>query len=102
MCAQYWSNIQLVMLCKPSGATVRGEGGVAGEGKLIGVPAFHFWGKCTMLLIVSMWCTWLRKCQSAQKYGICTCMKIHHLTWGLLRLAPIKFTACGVMYSECV
>ena len=43
-----------------------GEGGVAGEGKLIGVPAFQFWGKCTMLLIVSMWCTWLRKCQSAQ------------------------------------
>ena len=29
---------------------VRGEGGVAGEGKVGGVPKFHFWGKCTMPL----------------------------------------------------
>ena len=28
-----------------SGATVRGEGGVAGEEKLVGVPKFHSWGK---------------------------------------------------------
>ena len=27
-----------------------GEGGVAGEGKVVGVPKFHFWGKCTMPL----------------------------------------------------
>ena len=35
-----------------SGATERGEGGVAGEGKLVGVPKFHSWGKCTMPLNV--------------------------------------------------
>ena len=29
---------------------VRGEDGVAGVGKVVGVPRFHFWGKCTMLL----------------------------------------------------
>ena len=29
---------------------MRGEGGVAGEGKVVGVPKFHFWGKCTMPL----------------------------------------------------
>ena len=29
---------------------MRGEGGVAGEGKLVGVPKFHSWGKCTMPL----------------------------------------------------
>ena len=35
------------------GVTVRGEsgeGGVAGERRLVGVPKFHSWGKCTMPL----------------------------------------------------
>ena len=36
---------------------MRGEGGVAGEGRLFGVPKFHSWDKCTMLLtnIYSDW-----------------------------------------------
>ena len=29
---------------------MRGEGGVAGEGRVVGVPKFHSWGKCTMPL----------------------------------------------------
>ena len=29
---------------------VRGEGGVAGEGRVVGVPKFHSWDKCTMAL----------------------------------------------------
>jgi len=29
---------------------VRGEGGVAGEGRLVGVPKFHSWDKCTIPL----------------------------------------------------
>ena len=29
---------------------MRGESGVAGEGTVVGVPMFHSWGKCTMLL----------------------------------------------------
>ena len=29
---------------------MRGEGDVAGEGKVVGVPKFHTWGKCTMTL----------------------------------------------------
>ena len=29
---------------------MRGEGGVAGEGKLVGVPKFHSWGNCTIPL----------------------------------------------------
>ena len=33
-----------------SGVAVRGEGGVAGEGRVVGVPTFHSWGKCTMPL----------------------------------------------------
>ena len=30
---------------------MRGDGGVAGEGRVVGVPRFHSWGKCTMPLI---------------------------------------------------
>ena len=29
---------------------MRGNGGVAGEGRVVGVPKFHSWGKCTMTL----------------------------------------------------
>ena len=29
---------------------MRGEGGVAGEGRVVGVPKFHSWDKCTMPL----------------------------------------------------
>ena len=28
--------------------TLRGDSGVAGEGKVVGVPKFHSWGKCTI------------------------------------------------------
>ena len=34
------------------GVTVRGDCGVAGEGRLVGVPKFHSWGKCTMPLTI--------------------------------------------------
>ena len=33
-----------------SGVAVRGDSGVAGEGRVVGIPKFHFWGKCTMPL----------------------------------------------------
>ena len=26
---------------------MRGDSGVAGEGRVVGVPKFHSWGKCT-------------------------------------------------------
>ena len=29
---------------------MRGDSGVAGEGRVVGVSKFHSWGKCTMLL----------------------------------------------------
>ena len=31
---------------------MRGESGVAGEGRVFGVPKFHSWGKCTMPLTI--------------------------------------------------
>ena len=33
-----------------SGVAVRGDSGVAGEGRVFGIPKFHSWGKCTMPL----------------------------------------------------
>ena len=33
-----------------SEVAVRGDGSVAGEGRVVGVPKFHSWGKCTMPL----------------------------------------------------
>ena len=32
------------------GVAVRGDGGVDGEGRIVGVSKFHSWGKCTMPL----------------------------------------------------
>ena len=29
---------------------MRGDSGVAGEARVVGVPKFHSWGKCTMPL----------------------------------------------------
>ena len=33
------------------GVTVKSDGGVAGEGKVVDLPQFHSWDKCTLLLI---------------------------------------------------
>ena len=32
------------------GSHCEGDSGVAGEGRVVGVPKFHSWGKCTMPL----------------------------------------------------
>ena len=34
-----------------SRVAVKGEGGVAGEGRVVGIPKFHSWGKCIMPLM---------------------------------------------------
>ena len=38
-----------------SGVAVRGDSGVAGEGRVVGVPKFHSWGKmlCSCLYILT-------------------------------------------------
>ena len=38
---------------------MRGDGGVAGEGRIIAVPNFHSWGKCTMPLTVYINSNWM-------------------------------------------
>ena len=52
---------------------MRGEGGVAGEGRVFGVPKFHSWGKWTMPLrnVNSDW-------MSNASSGLCTSKMIYH------------------------
>ena len=45
--------IERVTSCKRRialGVTVRDDSGVAGEGRVVGIPKFYSWGKCTMPL----------------------------------------------------
>ena len=48
---------------------MRGDSGVAGEGRVVGVPKFHSWGKCTMPLtninsdwsnVITFYVVWLQ------------------------------------------
>ena len=48
------------------GVAVRGEGGVAGEGRVVGVPKFNSCGKCTMPL-TNINSDWI----SNASYGLC-------------------------------
>ena len=43
---------------------MRGDGGVAGEGRVVGVPKFHSWGKCNMIL-TNIKSDWMSKASSA-------------------------------------
>ena len=51
---------------------MRGDSGVAGEGRVVGVPKFHSWGKCTMSLtnINSDW-------KSNASSGLCIILVIY-------------------------
>ena len=45
---------------------MRGDSGVAGEGRIVGVPKLHSWGKCTMPLL-NINSDWMSKASS----GLC-------------------------------
>ena len=55
---------------------MRGEGGVAGEGRVAGVPTFHFWGKCTMPL-TNVNSDWMSNASS----GLCIILHYIILRW---------------------
>ena len=68
-CNDFIRSILNVTSCKgeiASGVAVRGDGGVAGEGRVVGVPKFHSWGKCTMPLS-NINSDWISKASS----GLC-------------------------------
>ena len=52
---------------------MRGEGGVAGEGRVVGVPKFHSLGKCTMPL-TNINSDWMPNASSS----LCTSVMIYH------------------------
>ena len=66
---------------------MRGEGGVAGEGRAVGVPKFHSWGKCTMPL-TNINSDWMPNASSG------LCINLHYLftqvlyftSWGVIML----------------
>ena len=45
---------------------MRGDGSVAGKGRVAGVPKFHSWGKCTVIL-TNINSDWMSKASS----GLC-------------------------------
>ena len=45
---------------------MRDDGGVAGEGRVVGVPKFHLWDKCTLIL-TNINSNWMSKASS----GLC-------------------------------
>ena len=53
---------------------MRGDGGVAGEGRIVGVPKFHSWGKCTMPLTNNN-SDWMSKASS----GLCIILFILYI-----------------------
>ena len=44
---------QFINHVSASGVAMRGDGGVASEGRVVGVPKFHSRGKCTVTLQIS-------------------------------------------------
>ena len=53
---------------------MRGDSGVAGEGRVVGVPKFHSWGKCIMLL-TNINSNWMSNTSSG--------LRIIYITWVL-------------------
>ena len=56
---------------------MRGDGGVAGEGRIVGVPKFHSWSKCTMpsMNIIS----WMSNASS----GLCNADPLNYSHFGV-------------------
>ena len=83
---------------------MRGDSGVAGEGRVVGVPKFHSWGKCTMPLtnINSDW-------KSNASSGLCSILVIlvsYIIYVGSLRLRDTEMGVVrdpnGTTRSGCV
>ena len=50
---------------------MRGEGGVAGEEKLVGAPKFHSWGNYTMPLPKKVQSDWMSNASSGLCIHLC-------------------------------
>ena len=63
-----------------SRVAVKGDGGVAGEGRVVGVPKFHSWDKCTMVLM-NINSNWMSNASS----GLCINLYYAVASWGVTR-----------------
>ena len=68
---------------------MRGEIGVAGEGRVVGVPKFHSWGKCTMQL-TSVKSDWISNNASS---GLC-------INLFILFMQVLYFASLGVIIIQ--
>ena len=66
---------------------MRGEGGVAGEERVVGVPKFHSWGKCTMPL-TNINLDWMSKASSGLCINLCYLFTqvLYFASWGVMTL----------------
>ena len=66
---------------------MRGEGGVAGAGRVVGVPKFHSWSKRAMPL-TNINSDWMRNASSG------LCINLHYI---ILFTQVLYFASWGVM-----
>jgi len=64
---------------------VRGEGGVAGEGRVVGVPKSHSWGNCTMPL-TNINLDWMSKASSVLCINLLILFTrvLYFASWGVI------------------
>ena len=79
---------------------MRGDGGVAGEGRVVGAPKFHSWGKCTMPL-TNINSDWMSNASSDLRITLIICQRVGRLSmlgwrrrviYAILKQKPYNFT----------
>ena len=78
---------------------MRGDSGVAGEGRVVGIPKFHSWGKCTMPLM-NINSDWMSNASS----GLCIIYIIYIIYAGplscILGCNKLCVASCWCTFSE--
>ena len=74
---------------------MRGDCGVAGEGRLVGVPKFHSWAKCTMPLTNNITSDWM----SNASFGLCISLSEPHTSGTALQDACVCLFVCLRPYT---
>ena len=72
---------------------MRGDGGVAGERRVVGVPKFHSWDKCTMPL-TNINSDWMSNASSG------LCIILHYIILYCLFMRVLYFASWGVIYVD--
>ena len=71
---------------------MRGEGGIAREGKVVGVPEFHSWDKCTMPL-TNINLNWMFNASSGLCIDLCYLCYLYY-AGPLFRILGCDFVNC--------